>query len=118
MARFPNVEVLLEHECLRVLTKGDEVELMLADLRTDIFKRIRASYVIAADGGSSPTRGQLGVGYSGRTYTERWVVIDTKVLQEWGRPRPAPVPLQPSPSHGRLPDPTRSPPMGVPRAYG
>ena len=56
---------------------------MLADLRTDTFKRIRASYVIAADGGSSPTRGQLGVGYSGRTYAERWVVIDTKVLQEW-----------------------------------
>ena len=56
---------------------------MLADLRTDTFKRIRASYVIAADGGSSPTRGQLGVGYSGRTYTERWVVIDTKVLKEW-----------------------------------
>jgi len=83
VARFPNVEVVLEHECLRVLTKGDEVELLLADLRTDTFKRIRASYVIAADGGSSPTRGQLGVGYSGRTYTERWVVIDTKVLKEW-----------------------------------
>jgi len=56
--RFSNVEVLLEHECLRVLTKGDEVELLLADLRTDVFKRIRASYVIAAEGGSSPTRGQ------------------------------------------------------------
>jgi 3-(3-hydroxy-phenyl)propionate hydroxylase len=83
VARFSNVEVLLEHECLRVLTKGDEVELLLADLRADVFKRIRASYVIAAEGGSSPTRGQLGVGYSGRTYTERWVVIDTKVLKEW-----------------------------------
>jgi 3-(3-hydroxy-phenyl)propionate hydroxylase len=83
VSRFPNVEVLLEHECLRVLNKGDEVELMLADLRTDVFKRISASYVIAADGGSSPTRGQLGIGYSGRTYAERWVVIDTKVLKEW-----------------------------------
>jgi 3-(3-hydroxy-phenyl)propionate hydroxylase len=83
VARFPNVEVLLEHECLRVVPKSDEVELMLADLRTDTFKRFRAGYVIAADGGSSPTRGQLGVGYSGRTYAERWVVIDTKVLQEW-----------------------------------
>ena len=29
----------------------DRVELMLADLRTDTFKRVRASYVIAADGG-------------------------------------------------------------------
>lgn len=83
VARFPNVEVLLEHECLRVLAKGDKVELMVADLRTDTFKRFRASYVIAADGGSSPTRGQFGIGYSGRTYTERWVVIDTKVHRPW-----------------------------------
>ncbi|WKG05405.1 bifunctional 3-(3-hydroxy-phenyl)propionate/3-hydroxycinnamic acid hydroxylase [Mycolicibacterium sp. HK-90] len=81
--RFDTVEVLLEHECLRVLAKTDHVELMLADLRTDIFKRFRASYVIAADGGASPTRGQLGIGYAGNTYAERWVVIDTKVLSEW-----------------------------------
>jgi 3-(3-hydroxy-phenyl)propionate hydroxylase len=81
--RFPNVEVLLEHECLRVLNKGESVELLVADLRTDAFKRLHASYVIAADGGSSPTRGLLGIGYSGKTYAERWVVIDTKVLEEW-----------------------------------
>src|SRR5262245_17451596 len=36
--RFPNVEVLLEHECLRVTNRGGDVELMLADLRTDTFK--------------------------------------------------------------------------------
>lgn len=81
--RFANVEVLLEHECLRAANGESWVELMLADLRTDTFKRLRASYVIAADGGSSPTRGLLGVGYAGRTYTERWVVIDTKVIREW-----------------------------------
>lgn len=82
--RFANVDVLLEHECLRVHAKDDDhVELMLADLRTDTLKRFNAGYVIAADGGSSPTRGQLGVGYTGRTYSERWVVIDTKVLREW-----------------------------------
>ncbi|GLE54370.1 bifunctional 3-(3-hydroxy-phenyl)propionate/3-hydroxycinnamic acid hydroxylase [Mycobacterium montefiorense] len=87
VARFDNVEVLLEHECFRVLNVVDAqsqwVDLLLADLRTDTLKRIRASYVIAADGGSSPTRGLLGVGYSGRTYNERWVVIDTKMLREW-----------------------------------
>jgi 3-(3-hydroxy-phenyl)propionate hydroxylase len=81
--RFANVDVLLEHECLRVANRDDHVELLLADLRTDAFTRLRASYVIAADGGSSPTRGLLGVGYSGRTYAERWVVIDTKVLWQW-----------------------------------
>ena len=81
--RFPNVSLLLEHECLRVVPRGDAVELMLADLTVDQFRRIRASYVIAADGGSSSIRGQLGVGFSGRTYAERWIVIDTKVLKEW-----------------------------------
>jgi 3-(3-hydroxy-phenyl)propionate hydroxylase len=81
--RFANVDVLLEHECLRMHPKADHVELMLADLATDTLKRLHAGYVIAADGGSSPTRGQLGIGYTGRTYSERWVVIDTKVLREW-----------------------------------
>jgi 3-(3-hydroxy-phenyl)propionate hydroxylase len=81
--RFGNVEVLLEHECLRAAERGDYVELLVADLCADGFIRIQASYVIAADGGSSPTRGLLGIGYAGRTYGERWVVIDTKVLKEW-----------------------------------
>src|SRR6201992_137900 len=81
--RFASVDVLLEHECLRIVPKGNEVQVLLADLRTDTFKRFHASYVIAADGGSSPTRGQLGIGYTGRTDAERWVVIDTKVLKEW-----------------------------------
>jgi 3-(3-hydroxy-phenyl)propionate hydroxylase len=83
VSRFPNVHVLLEHEALRALNTGDHVELLLADLRKDAMARVRASYVIAADGGSSPTRGLLGVGYSGKTYAERWVVIDTKVKREW-----------------------------------
>lgn len=81
--RYPHVCTLLEHECLRVIQHTDTVELLLADLTTDQFKRIRATYVIAADGGSSPIRGQLGIGFSGRTFSERWIVIDTKVLQEW-----------------------------------
>lgn len=81
--RFPNVSVLLEHECLRVIQRSDHVELMLADLTVDEFRRVRTSYVIAADGGSSAIRGQLGIGFSGRTYGERWIVIDTKVLNEW-----------------------------------
>ena len=57
VGRFADVEVLLEHECLRVLNKADAVELLLADLADDTMKRLSASYVIAADGGSSPTRG-------------------------------------------------------------
>ncbi|WP_237082440.1 bifunctional 3-(3-hydroxy-phenyl)propionate/3-hydroxycinnamic acid hydroxylase [Mycobacteroides abscessus] len=81
--RFANVEVLLEHESLRASNKDDHVELLVAKLGDNQLTRLRASYVIAADGGSSPTRGLLGIGYTGRTYAERWVVIDTKVLDEW-----------------------------------
>ncbi|MFC0437068.1 bifunctional 3-(3-hydroxy-phenyl)propionate/3-hydroxycinnamic acid hydroxylase [Kutzneria buriramensis] len=81
VARFPNVDLLLEHECLRLRQDADGVELLLAD--GEQLKRVRASWVVAADGGSSPTRGQLGIGFDGRTYETRWVVIDTEVNREW-----------------------------------
>lgn len=81
--RFPNVSVLLEHQCGKIVQAADSVELTLTDLANGQSKRIRASYVIAADGGSSSLRGQLGIGFGGRTFSERWIVIDTKVLREW-----------------------------------
>lgn len=83
VTRYPNVEVLLEHECLRVQQDAGGVALLLARLGEDTLSRVRASYVIAADGGSSPVRGQLGIGFDGRTYEDRWVVIDTEVRSEW-----------------------------------
>jgi 3-(3-hydroxy-phenyl)propionate hydroxylase len=81
--RFPNVEVRLRTEVVRQAQDDRGVELSLLDLDNDTVARVRAQYVIAADGGSSPTRGQLGIGFEGRTYEDRWVVIDTKVLREW-----------------------------------
>jgi len=81
--RFENVEVLLEHECVRVSQDADGVDLTMIDLAADTLRHAHARYVIAADGGSSPTRGQLGISFEGRTYEDRWVVIDTKVKREW-----------------------------------
>lgn len=81
--RFPNVTVLLEHECGQVRQQPAHAELSLTDLRTGIPTVIRAEYVIASDGGSSSIRGQLGIGFGGRTFSERWIVIDTKVIHEW-----------------------------------
>ena len=114
--RFPNVSVLLEHECLRVVQRDDSVELMLADLTVDEFRRIRASYVIAADGGSSAIRGQLGIGFGGRTFAERWIVIDTKVLKEWPGHDRLRFHCNPAPADRRLPHSAGSPPLGVPGA--
>ncbi|MCL8015641.1 bifunctional 3-(3-hydroxy-phenyl)propionate/3-hydroxycinnamic acid hydroxylase [Streptomyces sp. AS02] len=80
--RYPNVEVLLRHECLRLRQDAESVELTVVGA-DDSVHRLRASYVIAADGGSSLTRAQLNVGYEGRTYEDRWVVIDTEMLKPW-----------------------------------
>jgi len=82
VGRYPNVEVLLRHECLRLRQDADGVELTVVGA-DDRVRRRRASYVIAADGGSSLTRAQLHIGYEGRTYEDRWVVIDTKMLKPW-----------------------------------
>lgn len=81
--RYPNVEVLLRHECLRLRQDADGVELTVVGTAGDSVRRLRAAYVVAADGGSSLTRAQLNVGYEGRTYEDRWVVVDTKMLRPW-----------------------------------
>lgn len=83
VGRYPSVEVLLRHECLRLRQDADGVELTVIDTDNDSIRRLRAAYVIAADGGSSLTRAQLNIGYEGRTYEDRWVVIDTKMLRPW-----------------------------------
>lgn len=82
VGRYPNVRVLLRHECLRLRPDADGVELTVVGA-DDSVHRLRASYVIAADGGSSLTRAQLNVGYEGRTYEDRWVVVDTEMLKPW-----------------------------------
>ncbi|MET7778418.1 bifunctional 3-(3-hydroxy-phenyl)propionate/3-hydroxycinnamic acid hydroxylase [Streptomyces sp. NPDC005388] len=83
VARHFGVEVLLRHECLRLRQDAEGVELTVVSAVDDSVRRLRASYVIAADGGSSLTRAQLNIGYEGRTYEDRWVVIDTEMLRPW-----------------------------------
>ncbi|MBT2458452.1 bifunctional 3-(3-hydroxy-phenyl)propionate/3-hydroxycinnamic acid hydroxylase [Streptomyces sp. ISL-86] len=82
VTRFPNVEVLLRHECLRVRQGAEGVDVTVATADGSV-RHLRASYVIAADGGSSLTRAQLNVGYEGQTYEDRWVVVDTEMLKPW-----------------------------------
>jgi len=40
-------------------------------------RTILANYVVAADGGRSPTREKLGIEMRGSTYKQDWIVIDT-----------------------------------------
>ncbi|MFM1722690.1 bifunctional 3-(3-hydroxy-phenyl)propionate/3-hydroxycinnamic acid hydroxylase [Rhodococcus sp. PAM 2766] len=43
----------------------------------------RVRYVLGCDGGSSPTRGQLGVELLGDTLDVMWIVIDCRVKRWW-----------------------------------
>jgi 2-polyprenyl-6-methoxyphenol hydroxylase-like FAD-dependent oxidoreductase len=89
VARYPNVEVLLGHECTGLDQDAVGVDLTIRRTGPDSeVRRARAAYVIAADGGSSPTRGRLNVGFEGRTFKDRWVVIDAKGQQALARGRP------------------------------
>ncbi len=75
LKRFPPVEVELGTE-LRTLTQdADGVTLQLRDANGRE-QEVRASFVIAADGGRSPIRRQLGVPMEGATHPYKWVVID------------------------------------------
>ena len=81
--RYPNVEILFAHECQDVAQDGDGVEVTVQNLDDETVRTIRGAYVIAADGGSSPIRTRLNVGFVGRTYEDKWVVIDTKIHRGW-----------------------------------
>ncbi|WLS00665.1 bifunctional 3-(3-hydroxy-phenyl)propionate/3-hydroxycinnamic acid hydroxylase [Shinella sumterensis] len=37
---------------------------------------VRARYMVACDGGRSPTRGKLGIQLVGSTFAERWLIVD------------------------------------------
>ncbi|MEU4155436.1 bifunctional 3-(3-hydroxy-phenyl)propionate/3-hydroxycinnamic acid hydroxylase [Actinoplanes sp. NPDC026670] len=80
--RYPNVEVRLGHECTDLRQDAAHVTVTFREADGEQ-QTAYATYVIAADGGSSPTRTRLGIGFEGRTYEDRWVVIDTKVIEAW-----------------------------------
>ncbi|MBL0887412.1 bifunctional 3-(3-hydroxy-phenyl)propionate/3-hydroxycinnamic acid hydroxylase [Myceligenerans sp. I2] len=81
VGRYPNVTVMLRHECVGHEELPGGVRLLVRG--PDGVGTVRARYVIASDGGSSPTRTRLGIGFEGRTYEDRWLVVDTKVRRPW-----------------------------------
>jgi 3-(3-hydroxy-phenyl)propionate hydroxylase len=78
VARYPNVDVFCGHECTDVTEVAGGVQAEVEGVGP-----LRGAYLIAADGGSSPIRTKLKVGFEGRTYEDRWVVVDTKVHRGW-----------------------------------
>ena len=76
-AASPGVECRLGAEVVDVRDTGDGVELDVA--REGGVETIRARYVIACDGASSPIRKRLGVRLSDYGFDERWIIVDVRV---------------------------------------
>lgn len=75
LARFPHVRLRLGTELRELAQDGGGVTLRLAGADGGE-QEVRADYVIAADGGRSPIRTQLGIPLEGDTHARKWVVID------------------------------------------
>ena len=75
LKRFPQVEVALGTELRELGQDADGVTLELVDAEGRAAE-LRADYVIAADGGRSTIRSQLGIALEGATHPHKWVVID------------------------------------------
>ena len=67
--------------CDEVVETGDEVRLIVHD-EDGIEDHVRARYVIAADGATSPTRTRLGLSLSDYSFDEPWVIVDGEVPGE------------------------------------
>ncbi|MCB1397951.1 MAG: bifunctional 3-(3-hydroxy-phenyl)propionate/3-hydroxycinnamic acid hydroxylase [Rhodobacter sp.] len=76
IVRTPGVSVAFSSE---VIATDEGAEGITATIRDadGAQHRVRARYVIAADGGRSPIRERLGLTMQGSTYAQDWIVIDT-----------------------------------------
>ena len=78
--QLANVDVDLGVEMMRVTPDANGVTLQLD--RQGQAKSVRASYLIACDGGSSPVRTQLDMPLTDLDFDEPWLVVDVLVNEQ------------------------------------
>lgn len=79
LGRFANVDLRLGVECRGVEQDERGVRLRLTGGDGDEEQVISATWVIACDGASSPTRKLLGVALDDLDFEEPWLVVDAEV---------------------------------------
>jgi len=77
LAAHPKAEVLFNHRVVAFEQTADGVEVALEGPFS--IEKIKAKYLVAADGGNSIIRKWLGVEFEGFTYPERFLTLSTKV---------------------------------------
>ncbi|MGV2126585.1 bifunctional 3-(3-hydroxy-phenyl)propionate/3-hydroxycinnamic acid hydroxylase [Agrobacterium vitis] len=75
LARYPNVIQFFGWDMQTFSQTADSVTVEIAHAAKGT-RVIRARYMVASDGGRSPTRGKLGVHLVGSTFVERWLIVD------------------------------------------
>ncbi|HYF20262.1 MAG TPA: bifunctional 3-(3-hydroxy-phenyl)propionate/3-hydroxycinnamic acid hydroxylase [Ramlibacter sp.] len=75
LERFPHVELRLGRELVALSQDETGVDAMLAGA-DGATTRVRAAYLLAADGGRSTVREMLKVPFDGKTHPRKWVVIE------------------------------------------
>jgi 3-(3-hydroxy-phenyl)propionate hydroxylase len=76
LSKLPSVDLRFGQEVKSISQSATGVELSVATAGGDE-TRIRGAYIVACDGGSSPTRTMLNIGFGGFTFDEKWLVVDT-----------------------------------------
>lgn len=93
LGRYPHVEVRRGREVLELSQDDDGVTVTHASATGSQYGRgdnvvdeatretVRASYLVGADGGRSVVRLGLGIEMTGKSYPERWLVVDLAAKQ-------------------------------------
>ena len=84
-ARLENISEVTIHknsEVLSVQQTSDEVHITVKHHADDLERKYSARYLIACDGGSSPTRKLLGLELEDLGFDEPWLVIDALVPKQ------------------------------------
>jgi 3-(3-hydroxy-phenyl)propionate hydroxylase len=76
LAGLPTVEVALGTELEGFAQDDRVVTAVLRDAASGERRAVRASYLLACDGARSSVRRALGIGFSGSTFEQRWLVVD------------------------------------------
>jgi 3-(3-hydroxy-phenyl)propionate hydroxylase len=75
LSRFPNVVQLFGWDMQTFSQDAGSVTVDIAHA-TQGAKTVHARYMVACDGGRSPTRSKLGIQLVGSTFVERWLIVD------------------------------------------
>ena len=81
LASQPTVELALGAELEGFEQDAGGVTAAVRDVATGERRAVRASYLLACDGARSPVRRALGIGFSGSTFEQRWLVVDLACRQ-------------------------------------